>query len=309
MATGTTPQLYSIVVFEPGVAGAHATLGHVGFVIGVYSPTRFRMRAMNDSAGFGNYSERDVNVVSGVSFIYHGSAPTQGEGSFVQVSGSAAIYRIAGGAPLYVSNWNNVGGSQPYSVISQAQFNALRAVPADGTFIAAGGHVYRIAGGAPLYVSTWNAFGGAKSCVTVDGWVIANITNPAAHLNARPSNGTLISSTATGRVYIMAGGAPIYVSSWAAIGGSRASVGIDQWDLDNITNPMAHLNARPSNGTCISSSADGRCYVIAGGAPIYISNWAAIGGAKPASASTSGRSTTGRTPTRTSTPIRLTAPS
>ena len=245
----STPAVGSVAWFSAG---------HVAWVEAVNNNGTVLIEEYNYDYN-GNYHERTIANSSVTGFIhFKDMSGSVAEGSFVQVSGSAAIYRIAGGAPLYVSNWNNVGGSQPFSVISQAQFNALRSVPADGTFIAAAGHVYRIAGGAPLYVSTWNAFGGAKPCVTVDGWVIDNITNPAAHLNARPSNGTLISSTATGRVYIMAGGAPLYVSNWAAIGGSRPSVGIDQWDLDNITNPMAHLNARPANGTCISSSADGR---------------------------------------------------
>lgn len=76
-------------------------------------------------------------------------------GSFVQVSGSPEIFEIAGGAPLYVSNWAAVGGSQPVTTISQAQSNALPGVPANGTFIrdASSGTIGVVAGGSPLYVS------------------------------------------------------------------------------------------------------------------------------------------------------------
>ena len=57
------------------------------------------------------------------------------DGTFVQVSGKQAIYRIAGGAPLVVKDWTGLGGPQPYKVISERQFAALNKVPANGTFL------------------------------------------------------------------------------------------------------------------------------------------------------------------------------
>ena len=56
-------------------------------------------------------------------------------GSFVQVSGSPYFFEIAGGAPLLVSDWSDVGGAQPYTVITQQQFDALNPVPTNGTLI------------------------------------------------------------------------------------------------------------------------------------------------------------------------------
>jgi hypothetical protein len=115
------------------------------------------------------------------------------DGTFVQVTGLAAIYRIAGGAPLYVSSWDAVGGPQPYTVISQQQFDALSPVPADGTFLSSStGAMYRVAGGAPLYVSSWNLFGGMQPSVSIDQWDIDNITSPLVHLSARPADGTVV---------------------------------------------------------------------------------------------------------------------
>ena len=62
---------------------------------------------------------------------------------------------IAGGAPLFVSDWSTVGGAQPYTVITQQQFDSLNPVPANGTFVETNtSAVFRIAGGAPMYVST-----------------------------------------------------------------------------------------------------------------------------------------------------------
>ncbi len=282
--------------------------------------------------------ENELPFVGGVR-LWSGSAGPPGEGSFV--SNNGFVYRIAGGAPIYVSSWSAVGGPQPTRSLSNAEFEALpqypregtildgsggkvfvaaggaplylsnwnaiggpkpgigvdeaaidnagggvpwnhlRAYPADGTQLdSSGGGVFIVAGGAPLYLSNWNAIGGPKPGVTVDQWDIENTSNPAAHLNGVPVNGTLISSTATGMVYEIAGGAPLYVSNWTAIGGARPAVSIDQWDLENITNPSAHLNAVPANGTLLGASGGG-VFIVAGGAPLYLSNWAAIGGPQP----------------------------
>ena len=208
------------------------------------------------------------------------------DGSFVSYAGN--VYVIAGGAPLYVSNWAAVGGAQPTEALTAAQWSALNPVPSNGTLISstATGMVYEIAGGAPLYVSNWAAIGGARSAVGIDQWDLDNISNPMAHMNAVPSDGTLIGASAGGPfgggVFIIAGGAPLYVSNWPAIGGPQSVVGVDEWDIQNITNPAAHMNAVPANGTLINSTATGMVYEIAGGAPLYVSNWAAIGGARSA---------------------------
>ena len=199
-----------------------------------------------------------------------GTWPPAG-GSFVQVSGLATIYAIAGGAPLAVSNWGAVGGAQPYSVVSQAQFNSLPSTPANGTFVNArtasgteeGSFV--IAGGAPVYISTWSVYGGAPAgVVSIDYWDLQNITNSAAHLNAVPANGTFL-NTSTGAVYRVAGGAPIAVSTWSLFGGVQPYVTIDQWDINNIANPAAHLNAKPANGTLVEGLPSRSYWSFSGG--------------------------------------------
>jgi hypothetical protein len=116
------------------------------------------------------------------------------DGTFVQVSGYPAIYRIAGGAPLYVSNWTPFGGIQPVKVISQQVFSSLPPYPANGTFLTTSptGVSYRVAGGAPLLITTWNIFGGLQPAVTIDQWDVTNITNPLARLRPTPANGTLV---------------------------------------------------------------------------------------------------------------------
>jgi surface antigen/uncharacterized protein YbaR (Trm112 family) len=208
------------------------------------------------------------------------SAPV--EGSFVSDTSDGRVYRIAGGAPIYVSSWATVGGPQPTLPISHSQLLSLPAYPRDGTLLAAsGGGVFIVAGGAPIYLSSWNVVGGAKPTVAIDEWAVANVGNPYSHLRPYPADGTFINSIQDGRVYRVAGGAPIYVSTWSAYGGSQAVVSVDKWALDRPDHPLAHLRSIPVDGTFIASAQDGRVYRVAGGAPLYVSTWSIYGGPQP----------------------------
>jgi hypothetical protein len=173
------------------------------------------------------------------------------DGTFVQVTGSPATYKIAGGAPLLVSPryWQTLG-AQPLTTISEQQFALLNPVPAEGTFLEdSTGAFYRVAGGAPMLVSEPSLFGGAQP-VTVDHWDLANISRPAAHLNSVPANGTFLTTT-SGSVYRVAGGAPFAITSWSLFGGVRPSVTVDQWDLSNLSSPAAHLDSKPLDATVV----------------------------------------------------------
>jgi hypothetical protein len=175
-------------------------------------------------------------------------------------SSGGGVFIVAGGAPLYLSSYDAVPSAKNGGVaVDQWDINNpanpaahLNAVPANGTVLnSSGGGVFIVAGGAPLYLSSYDAVPSAKNGgVAVDQWDINNPANPAAHLNAVPSNGTFI-NTATGHVYRIAGGAPFAVSSWSVFGGVQPYVTVDQWDLDNIANPGAHLKARPVDGTLV----------------------------------------------------------
>ncbi len=63
------------------------------------------------------------------------AGPLFPDGTFVQISGSATVYRIAGGAALPISSWTPFGGPQPVSTIAQAQFAKLNPVPAVGSVV------------------------------------------------------------------------------------------------------------------------------------------------------------------------------
>jgi len=216
-----------------------------------------------------------------------GSSGSLSNGTLVSYAGN--VYVIAGGAPLYVSNWAAVGGPQSVTTISQAQFDALPSVPANGTVldtaagVDGGGGVYIVAGGAPLYLSTFNAVPGSTVGTTVDYWDIANAgTNSASHLNAVPANGTVLNASNGGGVYIVAGGAPLYLSSYNDVPSAQSTgTAVDYWDIQNAgTNSASHLNAVPASGTFLNTST-GSVYRIAGGAPFLVSNWSIFGGAQP----------------------------
>ena len=215
--------------------------------------------------------------------------PPVTNGSFVSVTGHSEVYRIAGGAPVYVSTWAAFGGRQATIVMSQADFNALAQTPRDGTFVvgAQRGEVYRFAGGAPVYVSTWAAFGGAQPTVTVDQSAIdrAGTGGVWNHVRYRPADGTFVRGAQRGEVYRFAGGAPVYVSTWSPFGGQQPTVVLDQVALDRagaVSGALSHALQTPADGTFVVGVQRGEVYRFAGGAPVYVSTWAAFGGGQPA---------------------------
>jgi Domain of unknown function (DUF1906) len=210
-------------------------------------------------AGAHNATYGGVTINIDSDYLDAGAAsgsPLLPDGTFVQVAGSPLYWEIVGGAPLFVSDWADVGGAQTVTTITQQQFDALNGVPSNGTFIETmTGQTYEIAGGAPLYIDDPALFPTIHQLL-VDQWDLNNIANPWSHLNAVPSNGTFV-TTADGRTFRIAGGAPIAVTAWSLFGGVQPSVTIDPWDIADIHNPLAHLNSRPSVGTVVEGLPSG----------------------------------------------------
>ena len=275
---------------QPGDAAEYND-AHVGIYTGgsASSPTVINGNWWYPDRGTGQVYEQTNQTSNGdgASLTGYTAAPDGSgaggltNGSFINDSGTGKVYRLAGGAPLYVSSWSGFGGSQPTTPVTHEQLLAMPPVPSDGTWLSTtAGKVYRIAGGAPLYVSSWTPFGGPQATTAIDQWDVDNAGNPDAHLRIFPADGTWVSTTA-GTVYRIAGGAPLYVSSWAPFGGPQPTTAIDQWDVDNTGNPDAHLRQVPLDGTFITNQADGRVYRVAGGAPLYVSSWDVFGGPQP----------------------------
>ena len=220
---------------------------------------------------------------------FHGTASRSAfpDGSFVRVDGAAPIYRIAGLAPVYVSNWANVGGPKPVKIISVEQFYTLRATPLDGTFLNASprGSVYRVAGGAPLVVTNWAKFGGVKPYVTVDAAAVdhAGQNGVWSHLNALPADGTFLNCAHSGSVYRVAGGAPLYVTTWSAFGGVKPYTTVDDLAIAYAGRGGGYnrLNYYPADGTFLNGAQSGAVYQVKGGHASHLSSWSLVGGIQP----------------------------
>ncbi|MET3807554.1 hypothetical protein ABIB25_004580 [Nakamurella sp. UYEF19] len=208
-------------------------------------------------------------------------------GDFVSAPGVPGIYRLAGGAPIYVSSWAPFGRVQAVKKLTAAQWNALRKVPANGTFITATGTraVYRIAGGAPLYVSNWAQFGGVKPTVVVDGAAVfrAGRAGVWSHLLATPVDGTFLTASGNHQVFRVVAGTPTYVTTWRNWGGVRPTTLVDGAVFTHAGQPgfWSHLRNTLPDNTFIVGVGSGEIYRMAGGAPIFVSSWAAYGRVQP----------------------------
>lgn len=210
--------------------------------------------------------------ISGYLQFQPGISGSFSEGSFWQAEDNS-IWHIVGGAALYVSNWSHIGGPRPFTRTSRAALATLSRYPRDGTLVGAGpsGRVYTIVGGTAFYVSSWANIGGARAATKVDDWVIDN------QLRQLPPDGTLMSGGQSGRVFQIVGGAPLYISSWSVVGGPRSVFTIDEWSISQ----RYHLRPYPVDGSIVRGSNSGRIYILAGGTPLYLTNWSLLGGPKP----------------------------
>jgi hypothetical protein len=141
--------------------------------------------------------------------------PANGTGLCGQTaSGGGGAFIVAGGAPIYISSFNNVEPSSCTAVDESAiddadggpgsspedYFSHLRFTPADGTFLegSPGGSIYRVAGGAPLPVTDCSVLDGCSGSVTVDQYSITNAGSSASdptfltHLSPTPAEGAVV---------------------------------------------------------------------------------------------------------------------
>lgn len=201
------------------------------------------------------------------------------------------MYRFAGGAPLYVPTWDDVGGSQPTILVNQddltrageaAPFDHIRRYPADGTFVNTPTRaVYRFAGGAPLYVPSWDDVGGSQPSTRVSQAPLDAAGDPSypwGHVAKYPQDGTFV-NTPTGTVYRFAGGAPLAVSSWEAVGGSHASTQVSAEVLERggaTPYPWGHTRFFPADGTVLSPLYVAWSFKVTGGVARKVTRQAGI---------------------------------
>jgi GH25 family lysozyme M1 (1,4-beta-N-acetylmuramidase) len=202
------------------------------------------------------------------------------DGTFIVSAQKHAVYRMAGGAPIYVSTWEPFPGKEPIQV-DQSYIDSLPTTPADGTVLVAAqrGEVYIVAGGAPIYTSTIDPIPAGKPWTWVDVKAIDQAGGHGvwSHLKAVPADGTVVVGQQRGEVYIVAGGAPIYTTSLAPIGSKSWTV-IDVKAIDQAgqARQWSHLANLPADGTVLVGQQRGEVYIAAGGAPIYTSTTSPI---------------------------------
>lgn len=297
------PQPGDVMSFDEG-GFIDSSAGHTAVVVSApNSSGNFTIMSQNWSSTAGEESAhidmtgahngdvqlQDSSFWNSAPFLEMKPAITNGE--FVTYDG--AVFRIAGGAPLYVSNWADVGGPQPAIALTEAQFDALPQYPANGTAVAVGnpgtghGEGYVFAGGAPLPVVNWANVGSPK-WVVVDGAALDTYTstpgdpwNAYSHVRQYPASGTAVAAAGWG--YVFAGGAPLAVQDWANVG-SPPITKVDGAALDTYTSSpgdpwhaYSHVLAVPAAGTFLTTGA-GADYRVAGGYAFTLSSCAAIGG-------------------------------
>lgn len=190
-----------IVYFDYNPANGLSYIDHAGVYVGGGNV----LSAVSEKYGIGThsiswYGAGGLHFVGGVRHWSDSGTPS--DGTLVSYQGN--VYRIASGAPIYVSSWAVFGGPQPTQALSDSQWAALRQYPADRTGLCGqeaggGGGAFVVAGGAPIWISSFNNIS-PNPCVPVDQAAIdnagdASITPSLAHLRFYPADGTFLSGS------------------------------------------------------------------------------------------------------------------
>jgi surface antigen len=228
-----------------------STRGHVAWVEAVNPNNTVEIEEYN-IGGSGKYDETTIPTSSVSGYIHFQDLATSFvDGSYVEYVGQ--IYRMAGGAPIYVTTWANFGKT-PAGIVSAKRWVALRKTPVDGTFIqgSTSKKIYRIVGGAPIYISSWASVGGQQPVVVVPDASITNAAGPVTvsryeHLNFYPTGtNEFVLASPSNKIYKITGNAAVPLTSWAAVGGKvQPTVRIGDDAIAKAgspsTSPYAHL--------------------------------------------------------------------
>lgn len=184
-------------------------LGHVAWVVNAYAASVEIAEYNHD--GTGRFDTRRIPIGAADAYIHFRDLPVRlREGDFFSAPAEGGAYRLVGGAPLPVSRWGRFGGRHPVLLMSRRRFERLRAYPANGTFVTAGGRPYRVAGGAPIAIGSWDRIGGRRPAIRIDRAVIANAGGSRRwrHLRRYPRNHTILRAGPHGHLYSVRGGVP-----------------------------------------------------------------------------------------------------
>ncbi len=138
------------------------------------------------------------------------------------------------------------------------------------------GVVYRIVGGAPVVVSSWTPFGKVQPTARITFAQLASLPR-------YPADGTYVRAGNTGPVYRIAGGAPIYVTGWANVGGVRPYTVIDPAAVRyaGVGGAWSHLSWYPTTPTYVQGIGSTAVHQVVNGVPTFLRSWSLVGGVKP----------------------------
>ena len=196
------------------------------------------------------------------------SAQAMGDGGFVRLP-DGRIFRIVGGAPLYVSSCS-YSGCTPIDAAND--LSGYATYPRDGAMAANhdNGATYRFVGGAAEWISRCTYGGGCSNVITVDA---ASLT-PGEHVRQFPADGSMMSNADDGGIYRFVDGAPEWLSHCDYGGGCGSVVPLDAAGVGQLGSPpgdIERMRVVPRDGAIIHNVDDGGMYRIVGGSPQWIS--------------------------------------
>ena len=203
------------------------------------------------------------------------SPPHFVDGTLLQNRGS--IFVAAGGAPLFVTDWNRIGGFRPYINITDAQLRMMQRTPVDGTLVweSSTNTTYVFAGGAPLFISSMNISG--RPVTRVDFAALFATSGYLRRVNQHPADGTLVWEAVTNTTYIFAGGAPLFVTNLDLIGGYRPSTQVDFLALFTPSSHLSRVRSHPIDGTFVTTM-QGSIFRFTNGQAFRVNSWDEVGG-------------------------------
>ncbi|MBN6034102.1 hypothetical protein [Amycolatopsis sp. 195334CR] len=184
------------------------------------------------------------------------------DGTLLQTCDTGRIYKMVGGAPLWMTTCGSGMCPTAPLKVTQAIVDAGPAWPADSsTAHDEAGHTFKFVGGAPIHLANCNV--GCGNPVPIPAGTL-QLVDPGNHMRQRPVDGATAKDEA-GNTFKYVGGAPIHLSSCAV--GCGNPVPINGWSIAALD----HMNPQPSDGATAKDEA-GNVFKFVGGAPIRLSN-------------------------------------
>jgi hypothetical protein len=198
-------------------------------------------------------------------------------GTFIQVTGSPAIYRVIGGAAIHVDSCAPLNGCP--GIVQLSSLKGYASKPSNGSYLryANGpnvGWVGVFVGGTPIHVDSCAPLNNCPGTVNIDAGGADDYI--AAH--PTPANGSYIhyaNGPKVGWVGRFIGGTPIHVDSCAPLSGCPGEVNIDAGGADDYI--AAHPT--PPNGSFLryaNGPKAGWIGVFIGGTPIHVDSCAPL---------------------------------